>query len=74
MYWSVVVARATHVDTVYYKKRILMSPPISCVHGIDAALLYDTVLSVGASTAVVATWQGGWEGIMAVLARTLRVE
>ena len=27
---------------IYHKKRILMSPPISCVHGIDTALLYDT--------------------------------
>ena len=31
------------VDTVYYKWRTLMSPPISCVHGIDTVvLLYDT--------------------------------
>ena len=43
MYWSVVVARATHVDTVCYKKRIQMSPK-SCVHGINTALLDDTVL------------------------------
>ena len=44
MYWSVVVARATHVDMAYYKRSTLMSPPISCVHGIDTVLLYDTVL------------------------------
>ena len=35
MYRSVVVARATHVDTVYYKGRSLMPPSISCVHSID---------------------------------------
>ena len=68
MYRSVVVARATHVDmayNIYHKKRTQMSPSISCVHGIDTALLYDIVLSVGASTECKGT---------AVLACTLGVE